>query len=552
VKISKREKIFLSAILLIFILLRLPGLNFSYYQDENTWIRNVQPGSLGEIPHPPGSEIVFRLTMKFFGEDHFRFTPFLFSILNLCLLYIYTRKKFGNITALIAVSLLTVSFYNLLASLMVDTDGQILPFFFLLSLLAYDRFSEQQILRKRIIWLCILGLVLMMGIMVKLSFAIVIFAIFADFIFSIRNSLDVKKILKFFVFGAVAIVLLLIIFLNLKRIYPAFKLGSALTYWQHFVILSGRNYLQVIIQVMKAILYASPLTIVPLIFLNRDYLKKIRIFIIFLLTGLFFYLVAFDFSSGALDRYFQFIIIPLCIISAVIYTDIFLFQRDSRKPYFAAICVGIAIFLLQFIPHYVPALYPKTEWFQRALSLRWNFVFPFTGGSGPMGFYVSSLFMGLIWLISFMAALILLLRRNINAIFIALIIVLGIIYNGVFIEEYLVGAINGNSKKLLASSIERISRDNSIREVITYNNIGYAELAKIGKYRRRMYVAPKFEKSYIDIFNNFKGYYLVIDIPRIDSGSLYSRFLNSCKPVFSENSQKINSTLYDCKKSVNF
>src|ERR1051326_8313706 len=128
--------------------------------------------------------------------------------------------------------------------------------------------------------------------------------------------------------------------------------------------------------------------------------KDIKLFYFFLILGFLFYLVLFDFSIGALDRYFQFMIVPLVIISAVVTDNIFTFSKDKIKwkiviPIFA---ITVLIFKLQFLTQTIPPLYPKTDWINRIFSLKWNFLYPFNGGSGPLPFYVSWGFIGYLWI----------------------------------------------------------------------------------------------------------------------------------------------------------
>jgi len=50
------------------------------------------------------------------------------------------------------------------------------------------------------------------------------------------------------------------------------------------------------------------------------------------------------------------------------------------------------------------------------------------------------------------------------------VLMLGILYNGVFIEEYLFGKINGSSQKLVADSVAFIKNDKGIKNVIYFSS----------------------------------------------------------------------------------
>ena len=118
----------------------------------------------------------------------------------------------------------------------------------------------------------------------------------------------------------------------------------------------------------------------------------------------------------------------------------------------------------------------------------------------------------------------------------------------VFIEEYLFGKINGSPNLLLKNAVEFIGENDKIKRVITYNDIGGGELVKIGKYERRLYAAPKFEEGYGNILRNFKGHYLVIDIPHLSEESPYAKHFVACKVAYQKYHQKISSKIYDCGK----
>src|SRR3989344_1675118 len=131
----KKEYLLFLGILALFLMLRLPAIHAPYHQDEYKWPIIVNPAltAPGGIPHPPLSEAIYTATFNLFGSDNFRVTPLIFSVFNLALLYMVVRRRYGVMVALWSSLFFTLSFYGVLASLMVDTDGAVLPFFFLLS-----------------------------------------------------------------------------------------------------------------------------------------------------------------------------------------------------------------------------------------------------------------------------------------------------------------------------------------------------------------------------------------------------------------------------------
>jgi len=556
---KNKSLVLIVGIFVLFLVLRVPSLDRPFYQDERIWVGLEGRGinDLSGIPHPPLSALTYLGAVNLFGVDHLRYLPFLLGIANFWLLFLLVKNQFSRTAAIWSVFFFSIGYFSILASLMLDTDGQLLPLFFLLSVTAYYKWRGGIKGRRRLLWIAILGLSILCGFLVKVSFIIAFIAIILDFLYSRAYILSRSQLLKtiFVIFGLLVVALLivlasLLLLSNSNSISES--LSSPVSYWKHFFVLSGRNYLQITVQAFKALIYASPLFVLPLLFLTRDLARKLRLFLLYISLGLIFYLVLFDFSSGALDRYLQFVIVPMSLIAGVVMKNIFHHPgtQNGRKFLLASFIIMTALFLAQFLSHSVPALYPKAEWFNDVITLRWNFLLPFTGGSGPMGFYVSWLFIGLTWLLTIVLAFAALIKVRYRRIIWVMILMIGFLYNGIFIEEYTFGKINGSSPTLLKHTTAFIKSNENIRKIITYNNIGNFELGRMGKFEGRLYVAPKFEANYIDILNNFTGHYLVIDVPRIDPESPYSKLFSSCSAIYEEHSRAISSKIYDCNEKT--
>ena len=127
---------------------------------------------------------------------------------------------------------------------------------------------------------------------------------------------------------------------------------------------------------------------------------------------------------------------------------------------------------------------------------------------------------------------------------------LGILYNGVFIEEYLFGKINGSAPKLVYAAAKFIKNDSGIKKVTVYNDNGGYNIMETGKYHKRLYIDPKFDiNNKIQTLNAYKEFYLVIDIPHIDSSTVYAKYFSSCETIYNEKSGEINSFIYDCRNA---
>src|SRR3989344_5912665 len=444
-KINSRAKSLIYPLLILlafFLLLRLPSLHQTYHQDEVKWVTHAT--TIGDNAtgkgHPPLSGIIFPLFGKILSAQNMRALPLLFGLLNCLLLFFLVKPRFDKTTAFWVVGVYVLVFYNVLASLMVDLDGAFLPFFVLLFLITFFRWKESSQPHQRWYWAVSLGLTTLLGFMAKLNFIIPVIAVLIFYV----GETDVVR------FN----------FKNITRLVITGLVGVA--------------------------------TIFPWFLISKEQFKQLRFYFWFLAVGLVFYYLLFDFSRAALDKYLAFIIVPLSIISGVVLKSYFeAWSGFNKKIVWGGGLILVGIFMTQFFSHLVPPLYPKAEWFSRVTNLHWNFLMPFTGGSGPLGFYVSFLFIVLIWLYSLVLLVWSFVQKNRRSVLIVLLLVAGGLYNLVFIEEYALGKINGNAAGLINGAVFFIKDNDQIDRVITYNDIGGFELASIGKYERRIYVAPK-------------------------------------------------------------
>lgn len=539
-------------LVLVFIIIRLPGTSLPLHQDEYKWPLIVNPSleSNSEIPHPPLSQFIYKVGGEIVGfNTNFRFIPLFFGTINLLLLYYFVRENFGKREAVISGLIWVFSYFSVLASLMVDTDGEVMPFFFLLSLIGYFKLQNSEG-RKKYLWGGLLLLSLVLGFFIKVSFILAMGAIIADFLWSKKHVVSKQQVLRYlgFLFGGL-VFLSALLFLA-QYIFPFFSLSKSLEYWKHFLVFD-RGWFQTLIQCIKALLYSSPFLVLIPFLASRNNLSKTRVFIFFLIFSFVFYVVLFDFSIGALDRYLQLLILPLTVISSVVISSTL--KSDNRRflefLYLGAV-IALFFVLLQSVSHYVPSLHPKSDWINRAMSFRWNFLYPFSGGSGPLGFYVSFLFIALSWLTTFTLVLFAYFKVNYKKLIIVLLIPLGIAYNLVFITEYLFGFWNGSAPKLLLPAVEYIKNNSDIKMVTVYNDNGGNEIQEIGKYRKRLYTDPKFDVvEKVANLNLYKEHYFELNVPRVDPNSVYRKYFDSCEVIYKKTDKSISAIVYDCTKA---
>lgn len=307
--------------------------------------------------------------------------------------------------------------------------------------------------------------------------------------------------------------------------------------------------MQIAVQALKAVYYLSPLLVAPLVSITRDVASKTRIFILYLVLGIMFYVVIFDFSQGALDKYLAFAIVPLAAIGGAamrkIYDGI---HGKAWPPTWSALtgaAIALAILSVNFLPQIVVGLYPKTAWFSSIARGHWNILTPFTGGSGPMGFYVTFSFIALSFLACIAFATLARAKKGLAVPAVTIMLMVGFSYNLVFAEELQYGKINGSSSAVLGELSAYIASDPDIKEVLSYNDIGSGQIGS--KYAGRFYAAPQFEEGHRDKFAKFSGYYMIVDIPHLYENGFYAQFFSRCRIARAVSSGRIGGYIYDCR-----
>ena len=334
--------------------------------------------------------------------------------------------------------------------------------------------------------------------------------------------------------------------------FYASHLGRIIKYAEHFNSLnfSSRAYFDLVFKVFKSFVWLSPLLTLPALygFFKRDLLKKYQIWFIYLFLNLIFYLVLFDFSTLTIERYFMFLIVPSVLISAQVIYNLWERQLVGKKIY---IIVGIAFILLSCLilslPHDVLPLNPKEAYAGRVRALDFRFLIPFTGGSGPSGFYFSALFILLAWIISSVSLLGAALSKKKNKLFLAIFIIFGVGYNLIFSAEYLFGAIYGSVDKIAKETIVYVNSNNAVKGVITYYDIGAYYLHLSGKYYSRFYTAPK--RDYTPRIESYRGQYMIVDFPAIEKTGRYWPLISKCPLLKKFQDKKIESYVFDCSKT---
>ncbi len=533
-------------LVLLFIATRFLGLDQLYHQDEYRWISQVNTAEFGEVdsPHPPVMQNLLSLGGKLIGYDNLRVVPFIFGILNLILIYAISLKitsstgswQAGNKKiAYIASGLYIVSIYSLIASLMIDIDGTVMPFFVLSAYYFYLRaFKDGQ--SKFILPLVLVTLV---GFFTKLSYVLFAGALAVEYLWTLydKGKLKYKTKRTVFLLGMSGI-FVVVFYVLYGKADPRF--AEYVTGFKYFNFAS-RAYFELFLRMFKFFIWLSPLLFLPMVYglFRKDFFTKYRLWYVYSLFNFLFYLVIFDFARLPIERYFLFIITPAVIISGhVIYS---LLPGLNKKRFFLSILGFVVLLAFTLLITYdIVPLNPKEAYVNKVKNLDLNFLIPMTGGSGPIGFYVSAQFVLWVWIAGFLWLLF-----NKKKWAACLFIIFGVGYNILLSGENLTGVSYGSVNNITKKSVEYVINNQEIDGVITYYDAGVYYLKIADKYIGRFYTAPS--RDYSQRLTTHRGHYMIVDFPAIDKNSLYWKLISRCELDKKFTDKHVDSYIFDCR-----
>lgn len=558
ITIIKNHRWFL-VMLAAFVFTRFFGLGQFYHQDEYRWISIANSAVFGDLssPHPPIMEFALSSAGKFFGYENLRVVPLIFSILNLWLVYLLAlRLSGGRKTAYLAVGFFIISVYGLIANLQIDIDGAILPFFVLSSYYFYLKVTVDK--DKRFIWLFLAAIV--GGFLAKISFLLFFVALVVHHLLILYRSKRFKVEIKKLAFSFISLILLALA----VYVFYNFENSRILEYAAGFKVFNfgSRSYFDLFLRLFKFFIWLSPFLVLPVMagLFKREIFVRHRVWFIYAIFNLVFYLVIFDFTRLPIERYFMFIIAPAVLISADILSSfisrINTFDRlsinpeQSRRINKKYLFLSLGGFLLLLIitalaSYEILPLNPKVAYLDSLKSLNFNFLIPLTGGSGPIGFYVSAQFILWAWLVSFVALLASFFAKKYREIFIMIFIIFGVGYNILLSSEHLFGNLYGSVDGITKKSVDYVINNKEIEGVITYYDAGVYYLKLKNKYDSRFYTAPT--RDYTIKLTEYRGHYLIVDFPAVDKKSEYWRLISRCNLDKKFTDKYVESYVFDCR-----
>lgn len=548
---SQNKAFALVLILIAFVATATRMLAFSqpYHQDEYDFAIDANPKYELEdfIPHPYLAPRTYEYVGGVVGYDHLRAIPIALSLATLVLLFFYMRKRWGNLAAAFSVALYTVSAYALIGSVQVDIDGGFLPLFTLLAFMAYGRLLGAKGKRQQVHALLLLGAACFFGFSSKLSFVLVPAALLTHFACTRMKSVRVLMKDARILVGAGVVAGIAILSLVFGSSF------GFLRYIDNFTAFGGRDYMQVVFQTVKAMLYVSPVALAfLLVFKHR---RELFPWLVFLVFNILFYYVVFDFTHRTFDRYLLFIMLPLAVTVGVALGRAFgsVAVETGRRAAFvgvasALLAVGIAEFVAS-LPHRVIPLIPKSAFVESVAHLKLDILLPMTGGSGPLGFYVPVDALILLWGASFIAlAVAFFANERMRAYALAAFLGICFAHASLVMTEYLTGTRYGSAPSITKELLEEI-RVRDTGPILTYNDIGAYDLMEMGKYAARFYPHTEFIPANLEKLRAHEGSFLVVGLPLIAPDSVYGRFFSACEVLAERTDKQVTGQLLDCRSA---
>ncbi len=536
-KSDHRWKWLLSAILVVFVLFRLPALQQIYHQDEYKWAQIVKPsyGLAGASVHPPFTENVFRVWGMVAGFDHLRVFVLLFSIANLFLAMALANRWYGKRAAAWCGILLATSAASVLASVQIDIDGAFLPFW---SLLAFHAATDVWQKSNRRGWM-LLVVACIGGFFSKISFGLVPVTLAVEE--AVRRGLKIpRKVLL--VATAVCVVL------GALWLSPLLDGVGPVRYAKSFGVLNflHRDYFEILLLTMKVTVLFGPVALMACVGL-LTHLKRYRVLALFVLTQFLFYIVIFDFSHRTLERYLLVFVMPIALIAGDVLAQATLQWRPSRRGLALAGIMSALLASIVLIPKDVIPLIPKAEFVRRGAHLDFSFLIPISGGSGPIGFFVPAD----VTLFAFVGMLALCLiawrKPRLTTTLLPSMLCLLFIYPLLTTIEFNFGAFYGNASSVAKRAIQFVNASPEIASVITYNDIGGWELGESKKYFKRFYLNPEYAPTNEKKFASYDGHYLVVAMPPLSADMPSSKYFTKCKNLYHDTDKNVTADVYDCR-----
>ena len=525
------KKFFVTAsiVLLIAIAIRLFGFGLEMAEDEQIWaISSVAPHGFqfSVIPHPPLAVFLYSIAGLFGNWRLLRSVPMLFFIGIFLITVLFARKRYGDEAAIVSGIILSISAWSILASVQIDMDGSIIALLGLASTFLFLEGLE----KKSIKWLIAAGVVCGVGFLAKISFILfpLSFILYSMYLITIEK-LPLKKLYKTaYVYISAAIVFgsYFIFTFIMGTNQLLLTESNASNYFTGFL---SQNWINVVSILAQAIVLISPLLIGLFILslLKRD--KRDTMFLVIISVHAFFYLFVMTASYRPFERYWMPLIPFLAMLGGKTIVS-YGIKKECKFVSFGVFAFVIcAILLTKFANPSLYPLFPKDPYIFRMLTLDWNFLFPFHGASGPLGFFVPFWFIAF----GFLAAAVILvvwLKKRTKAALVAFLI-LGVGYN-VFISEEMLFSLSTPNVNSAARQVNTfIENENLSGTIFSYQATGYFKLKQQGKSPHLFFAVQYNNENIAKNLTKQPSAVVMVDFPSATKDSVMWKQLSSCTVV---------------------
>jgi hypothetical protein len=383
----KKIMIIFVLLLFIFLAIRIAGLNSPLYDDEvDHLLSKYNPQAFGLNPHSTKPPLISWMNLLFshtFGDEIWKFRGLmvLFGMSTLILTFLLSKKLYqNNKAALISTTIMGFSFYHILGSLQVGSY-MVLAFFYLVFFMSYLHYKstgkKKFLIASGIVW----GLALLLRESAVLMLLIV----------GIYELLDIikKKDWKLIVNKTKIILPILLIGGAMFSIFPLLNHLASLPLVDHVVGNVGKR-LKPGFSLMgfSMFLFWSTPFLVGLFSISaiKGFKEKNnKLPLIWFFTVFLFYIILIP-ILGDFSTYFVNLIIPMSLVSGY-----FLSKIKWKTKYW---WMGGIVFILanlmfnrlnKGVLEYVPRF--MDLYLSRLMNFDWNFLFTYTGSSGPLFFF---------------------------------------------------------------------------------------------------------------------------------------------------------------------
>jgi 4-amino-4-deoxy-L-arabinose transferase-like glycosyltransferase len=577
---GNKKWLFIFILLFLFALfLRIPNLNFPFFGDE-AWHEFVKfnKGGFPSVHYdsiksqneilvdPPLTGWFYLLYSSIFGFSTviLRSTSLLFALINILLVYFLAKKIFNKKTALFSVFLIAFSYWHCFESYILDRDGNFLMFFYLILIVLYVFYRETK--ERKFLWTG--AIISMIYVLIKISGVLILGVIGLMILYDNKifseiwknrfnvRTYDVKKfkkslfeMLPFIILNILAYLLLFeaTAFFN----YPYYELlhmQEALS----FEFFTGGFAQSLGREIIYLLLYGSPLLIGLTLLSLTKFNKKKLLFLFWILVPIIIYSkVPY---AGALERYLSVIIPALCILGGNFLSEI-KWDRTYKK---ILVIGGLFYFILLNLFSFMKfeyLMHSIKEYFIRAATFNWDFLFPFYGAGGPAFLLPFWAIAVSIWLSFIFLTVSIMFYKKKKIFYFCFISFLAI--SGAFslyvLQEFNFSLHTPSVNRGFNELLDELNYETSS---VVYTNIGAIRIYHDDSIKFVPLRCPKKNTlcldKYGELIRRFGGAAYIIDFPkRFENSQYYDLLEDNCelREKITDN-EAVLGYIYDCKKQL--